>query len=121
MARLDNACQQAQFVHGQCTRVSSKRNLLTAFDRLGEGTWRSIVIADTAEAAFDPKAFLATVSRGHTVSDLRKDDVIFPQAAAADAVFYVLKGKIKIVVDSEQGKEAVVAILGPASSSAKAA
>lgn len=63
--------------------------------------------------AFDPRTFLATVNRGHTVSDLRRDEEIFRQAAAADAVFYIQKGKIKIVVTSKQGKEAVVGILGP--------
>jgi CRP-like cAMP-binding protein len=62
---------------------------------------------------FDPKAFLATVSRGRTVSDYQKEDVIFLQSSPADAVFYVQKGKIKIVVASKQGKEAVIAILGP--------
>jgi CRP/FNR family cyclic AMP-dependent transcriptional regulator len=65
------------------------------------------------KAAFDPKAFLATVNHGRTVTDYRKDDVVFLQASPADAVFYIQKGKIKIVVASKQGKEAVVAILGP--------
>jgi CRP/FNR family transcriptional regulator, cyclic AMP receptor protein len=66
-----------------------------------------------AESTFDPKAFLATVGRGHTVSDLRKDEVVFRQSAAADAVFYIQKGKIKITVSSEEGKEAVIGILSP--------
>ena len=66
-----------------------------------------------AESIFDPKAFLATVGRGHTVSDLRKDEVVFRQSAAADAVFYIQKGKIKIVVASKEGKEAVVGLLSP--------
>jgi CRP/FNR family transcriptional regulator, cyclic AMP receptor protein len=70
-------------------------------------------MADAVEAAFDPKMFLATVNRGHTVTDLRKEEVVFRQAATADAVFYIQKGKIKIVVTSKQGKEAVVGILGP--------
>ena len=64
-------------------------------------------------AVFDPKAFLATVNRGRTVSDYRKGDVVFLQASPADAVFYIQKGKIKITVASQQGKEAVVALLGP--------
>jgi len=64
-------------------------------------------------STFDPKAFLATVSRGRTVSDYRKDDVVFLQSSPAEAVFYIQKGKIKIVVASKQGKEAVIAILGP--------
>lgn len=62
--------------------------------------------------AFDAKVFLATVSRGRTVVNYPKDNVIFSQAAPADAVYYVHKGKVKIAVTSEQGKEAVVAILG---------
>jgi CRP-like cAMP-binding protein len=47
------------------------------------------------------------------VSDLRKNEVIFRQSAAADAVFYIQEGKIKIVVSSEHGKEAVVGVMGP--------
>jgi CRP/FNR family cyclic AMP-dependent transcriptional regulator len=64
-------------------------------------------------AVFDPKVFLATVDGGRTVSDHGKNGIIFSQGDPADAVFYIRKGKVKIVVTSEQGKEAVVAILGP--------
>jgi CRP/FNR family transcriptional regulator, cyclic AMP receptor protein len=70
-------------------------------------------MAGKAEFTFDPKAFLATGGPGHTMSDLRKNEVVFRQSAAADAVFYIQKGKIKIVVSSEQGKEAVVGVMGP--------
>jgi CRP/FNR family cyclic AMP-dependent transcriptional regulator len=70
-------------------------------------------MAGKAESTFDPKIFLATVGQGHTVSDLRKDEVVFRQSAAADAVFYVQQGKIKIVVASQQGKEAVVGVMNP--------
>jgi CRP/FNR family cyclic AMP-dependent transcriptional regulator len=70
-------------------------------------------MAGKAESIFDPKAFLATVGPGHTASALRKNEVVFRQSAAADAVFYIQKGKIKIVVSSEQGKEAVVGVMGP--------
>ena len=62
---------------------------------------------------FDPKVFLATVSHGRTMSQYAKDAVVFPQAGPADSVFYIQKGRVKIVVESEQGKEAVVAMLGP--------
>jgi len=70
-------------------------------------------MSDKAKASFDPKMFLATANRGHTVSDLRREEVVFQQSAKADAVFYIQKGKIKIVVTSKQGKEAVVGILEP--------
>jgi CRP/FNR family cyclic AMP-dependent transcriptional regulator len=71
------------------------------------------IMATKAAIAFDPKVFLATVNQGRTVADHRKNDVVFSQADPADAVFYLQKGKIKITVMSKQGKEAVVAILGP--------
>ena len=63
-------------------------------------------------AAFDPKAFLASVSEGKTISKYRKNQIVYTQGEAADAVFYVQQGKVKLTVVSEQGKEAVVAILG---------
>lgn len=69
--------------------------------------------SDNGTPAFDPRAFLATVNRGRTVSDYRKGDIVFLQASPADAVFYIQHGKIKITVASQQGKEAVVALLGP--------
>ena len=62
---------------------------------------------------FDPQAFLATAGRGRTTAVYRKNAIVFAQAKAANAVFYVETGKIKIAVASKQGKEAVVALLGP--------
>src|SRR6202048_3618086 len=61
---------------------------------------------------FDPKRFLATVGKGKTISKYRKDQIVFSQGQVADAVFYIQQGKVKLTVVSEQGKEAVVAILG---------
>ena len=65
------------------------------------------------KAKFDPKIFLAKVGEGKTISKFRKDQIVFSQGEVADAVFYVQQGKVKLTVVSEQGKEAVVAILGP--------
>jgi len=67
----------------------------------------------SADRPFDPKEFLATVNGGRTISAYRKDATVFAQGDAADSVFYIQKGKVKVTVLSEQGKEAVVAILGP--------
>ena len=61
---------------------------------------------------FDPKSFLAKVGEGRTISKYRKDQIVFSQGELADAVFYIQKGKVKITVVSDQGKEAVVALLG---------
>ena len=66
-----------------------------------------------SKASFDPKIFLAKVGEGKTISKYRKDQIVFSQGEVADAVFYIQQGKIKLTVVSEQGKEAVVAILGP--------
>jgi len=60
----------------------------------------------------DPKLFLTTIDGGRTLTKYRKNDVIFSQGDPADAVFYIRKGKVKLVVASKQGKQAVVAILG---------
>ena len=74
---------------------------------------RGVAVARKArKSRFDPKLFLATIDGGRTVADYRKNGVIFSQGDPADAVFYVQKGRVKIVVTSEQGKEAVVAVLG---------
>ena len=61
---------------------------------------------------FDPKAFLAKVNGGKSTSDYRKNQIIYRQGDAADSVFYVQTGKAKVTVLSEQGKEAVVAVVG---------
>ena len=66
-----------------------------------------------AKLPFDPKVFLAKVNGGQRVSDYRKDQIVFRQGDPADAVFYIQSGKAKKTVVSEQGKEAVVALLGP--------
>ena len=63
-------------------------------------------------ALFDPDVFLATVTRDRTKLEYRSEGVIFSQGDAADSIFYILRGKIKIVVTSKQGREAVVALLG---------
>jgi CRP/FNR family transcriptional regulator, cyclic AMP receptor protein len=62
---------------------------------------------------FDPTTFLSTESAGRTIAKYRKGQAVFSQSGPADSVFYILKGKVKVSVISEQGKEAVVAILGP--------
>ncbi len=64
------------------------------------------------EQDFDPKLFLARADKGRTLSENRKDHKVFLQGDAADAIFYIQKGKIKLTVVSQHGKEAVVAILG---------
>ena len=51
--------------------------------------------------------FLAKVGEGRSIGKYRKEQIVFSQEDPADAVFYIQKGKVKITVVSEQGKEAV--------------
>src|SRR5579863_10031295 len=67
----------------------------------------------SATEAFEPKVFLAKVGVGKTVIEFQKNQTVFSQGDVAETVFYIQKGKVKLTVLSEQGKEAVVAILEP--------
>ena len=67
-------------------------------------------MAAKSKRAFDPEAFLSTVNGGRTTSKYRNNQIVFAQGDAADAVFYVKEGRVKVTVVSEHGKEAVVAI-----------
>jgi CRP/FNR family cyclic AMP-dependent transcriptional regulator len=64
-----------------------------------------------AKNGFNPKVFLAKVGTGKTISNYRKDQIIFAQGDVADSIFYIQNDKVKIVVISGQGKEAVVGIM----------
>jgi CRP-like cAMP-binding protein len=70
------------------------------------------VMAIKARPLFSAKSFLAKVGEGRSLGNYRKEQIVFSQGDPADAVFYIHKGKVKLTVVSEQGKEAVVAILG---------
>ena len=70
-------------------------------------------MAKASKSTFDPKTFLAKVGDGKAILKFDKNQVVFSQGDAADTVFYIQKGKIKVLVVSEQGKEAVVGIMEP--------
>ncbi len=74
-----------------------------------------MTIARTQKTPFNPQKYLAQVGNGKTTLTAPKKQVLFSQGDAADAVFYLLAGKIKLTVVSPQGKEAVVAMLEPGS------
>ena len=68
--------------------------------------------AKSRRRSFDAKVFLSTVDGGRSVSSYRKNQKIFAQGDAANSIFYVQDGQIKLSVISELGKEAVVALHG---------
>jgi CRP/FNR family cyclic AMP-dependent transcriptional regulator len=53
---------------------------------------------------FDPKVFLSSVNGGRTKAEYPQNQIVFRQGDPADAVFYILKGKVKVTVVSEQGE-----------------
>jgi CRP/FNR family cyclic AMP-dependent transcriptional regulator len=73
---------------------------------------KTIAIQDgTLAPSFDVKIFLDTDGGGRTAYKARKDEIIYTQGNPADAVFYIQKGRVKITVVSNLGKEAIVAVL----------
>ncbi len=64
---------------------------------------------------FNPKTFLSTIDGGRKVATFAKKKTIFAQGDSSDAVFYIQKGKVKLTVVSESGKEATIGILNEGS------
>ena len=60
---------------------------------------------------FDPSTFLATIGEGRKTLTVAKKQEIFTQGDAADSVFYIQKGKVRLTVVSKAGKEATIGIL----------
>jgi CRP/FNR family cyclic AMP-dependent transcriptional regulator len=63
-------------------------------------------------AHFPHRRVLEQLGEGKRVLEYRKNRILFAQGDPADAVFYIREGKIKLTVTSQQGKTAVVAIIG---------
>lgn len=72
-------------------------------------------MSEELDPDFDVEAFLAKADGGKTVREYAKGKIVFSQGDPADAVFYIQKGRVSFRVVSEQGKEAVVALLGAGS------
>jgi CRP/FNR family transcriptional regulator, cyclic AMP receptor protein len=77
---------------------------------LSAGNW--IMAKKVTPLKFDANRLLSTAGRDRTRLRYQTEQVIFSQGDASNFVFYILGGKIKIVVTSKQRREAVVALLG---------
>jgi len=82
---------------------------MNQFRKPGEATRMAL----QQPAPFNLKAFLSKVGNGKTILKFSKNQSIFSQGDASDAVFYIQQGKIKLTVVSSKGKEAVIAVLEP--------
>ncbi len=60
---------------------------------------------------FAPNIFLATIGEGRKIVSFQTKQTVFAQGHPADAVFYIQKGKVKLTVVSNNGKEATIGIL----------
>jgi CRP/FNR family transcriptional regulator, cyclic AMP receptor protein len=74
---------------------------------------RSLRKANSAGSAFDLKEFLNSTGLGRREKKFRSKETVFAQGEAAKSVLYIQEGGVKLSVVNENGKEAVVAILGP--------
>ena len=72
-----------------------------------------MLMATKQVPSFSTASFLAQPGKGRTITKYRKNQIVFSQGDPADAVFYIQKGKLKVTVVSDRGKEAVAAILSP--------
>jgi CRP/FNR family transcriptional regulator, cyclic AMP receptor protein len=71
----------------------------------------SPIAAARKKRHFDPDTFLATIGEGRKIVPFQMKQTIFAQGDACDAVFYIQKGKVRLTVVSETGKEATIGIL----------
>ena len=69
------------------------------------------VVAAKKLSEFDAKTFLSTIDGGRKIAAFSKKQTIFVQGDPSDAVFYIQKGKVRLTVVSQIGKEATIGIL----------
>ncbi|MGA2413546.1 MAG: Crp/Fnr family transcriptional regulator [Candidatus Sulfotelmatobacter sp.] len=71
----------------------------------------SPILFGKAGRDFDPEKFLATIGVGRKVVAFAKKETVFTQGDAADSVFYIQEGKVRLTVVSKAGKEATLGLL----------
>jgi CRP/FNR family transcriptional regulator, cyclic AMP receptor protein len=69
--------------------------------------------ANAEHKPFDVMGFLTRYDTRWTPSKYKENQIVYSQGDPADSVFYVYTGKVKVIVISKLGKEAIVAIRGP--------
>jgi len=89
----------------------TQKNPALANKSMGKGK-RTPAPANERTQPVDWAAFLAGISQGKAVLEYGADRTIFVQGDPADSVWYLHQGKVKLAVTSQQGKEAIVTVLG---------
>ena len=63
------------------------------------------------KSGFNPHAFLSTIGKGREMLPFQRKNSIFAQGDPTDGLFFIQKGKVRLSVVSEAGKEATLGIL----------
>jgi CRP-like cAMP-binding protein len=63
--------------------------------------------------SFNVNEFLTQQGLGRNLSIYRENQIVYEQGESADSVFYIQKGKVKVTVVSQHGKQAIIALRGP--------
>jgi CRP/FNR family cyclic AMP-dependent transcriptional regulator len=79
---------------------------------MDRATLQKQITTVTKRPEFTPLAFLSTIGEGREMLSFRKKDTIFTQGDTTDGLYFIQKGKVRLSVVSERGKEATLAILG---------
>jgi CRP-like cAMP-binding protein len=111
---VDPAAVRAKVVHGKKSRKHPSKQIAPSHTvTTPEATLSPAEIGTSPEhsTAFDPSAFLLKLSTGKSKQEYQDNEAVFSQGDPADAVFYIQSGKVKRMVVSKRGKEAVIAIL----------
>ena len=95
-------------IPGDGAAFSKKGNAVMARNKSQPG----VITANQKNQPVDWEALLAGINGGKTVVEYTANRTIYRQGEPADSIFYLQRGKVKLTVTSQQGKEAIVAILG---------
>ncbi len=91
--------------------MTSQKNHIRGSRTNGKGE-HALAAANGKAQPVDWAALLAGIPGGKTVIEYSANRIIFRQGDSADSIFYLHRGRVKLTVTSQQGKEAIVAILG---------
>jgi CRP-like cAMP-binding protein len=70
-------------------------------------------VSETKREVFEASEFLAKAGLGRRIVQLKQKEAFFAQGSKADSIFYLQKGRAKLTVVSQSGKEATITILAP--------
>ena len=98
-------------------RIPSANSVRSAKSTTGESSKPSRRLTPKSQprngnTVFDPETFLARAGVGKQILSLKKNETAYAQGDAADAIFYVQKGQLRVTVTSANGKEATLALVG---------